>query len=515
MSKATKPEEAKIKAVEIPQEIITLKADLKKIDASVKRMDEINVIVSDFKKKTNDFIAENEVATKENYPVLNSLVSTLRTTRTGLDNERKVTVTPLNNAVKVINSMYNNHIASIEEMEELIKPLKTEYDREETERKEKEKNEKLRLLTERIETMNQLGAKLEGGYYVIENPENPDDSMSFQAVEIQAMSSENWDKVQKLAGEIKDKIAKAEADRIAKAEMEKLEREEAERKLKEAQEQVINERFENRKTKLELMGFVEHEGKFFCCGICYYVDVIKKMDNDSFTNIVLEAKAGIEESKKRAEYDNRVSGLVQMGFKDEGTYYSFRSNGFKYDIDKKKLSVQEDYDFQVANFKSEKEASDKEQEEIAKKQREEAELVRVKKVSIGQVLNGIGMGYNFKDEVFIYNFTSPQGQGRPLFFSSKMSDVINLTDEEFANHVSNATTVIEQDKIDYTKHLEAQAELQRKANAEKQTDSQNIVSFASEVESLSKTVVIRNEDTKALFLKLCSEFTNSISKIVS
>lgn len=550
----------------VPMELTELKNGIKGIEQGIKRIEEVGRQVSELKEQADTFIENNEAVTKDNYPEASRLVSLLRTTRTSLDSERKTAVAPLNNAVKYYNSLYNENIEDIKEAEAKIKPLKEVYDKEEDDRKEKAKQEKEKAFLEKIQTFQDLGAKLIDGFYVIESPDgNDENDISYQAAEFRTISDENWGKLKKLAMQYKNEVAEKE-EREAKEAKEKEDKRLAdEAELKKKIADAENEKLSMRKEMLEMQGFYEESGNFVFHSLKYSKAEIIAMDSDTFSSIKLKVAEIAEKVKKEAEVEKRVAKLTALDFYRSGNEFIHTSNKFKYAIAVSILENNEAFEKEIAEFEKQqaaylikeqtekvrrgelnnlgfdvannggwfysKDGYEKEmpndileceadvfrsmvdlfkngKSEYEKRQEEIKEL----KVERSNKLQESGLKFDYQKDLFYYNFEMPGGlEGVVL----KMSDMVNYSSKEFDAIVEANKVTIKLDKERKIAYDNQQAEAKKLKEAELKSDKENITAFFTMIKDEANKVVIKDESVRKMFLEGLDFLVKNTMEVIS
>lgn len=536
----------------VPMELTELKNGIKGIEQGIKRIEEVGKQVSELKEQTDTFLENNEVVNKDNYQEASRLVSLLRTTRTSLDSERKTGVAPLNNAVKYYNSLYNENIEDIKEAEAKIKPLKDVYDKEEEDRKEKAKQEKEKAFAEKIQALNELGAQLIDGWYVIKSPDGDEDkNISYQAAEIRSISDENWEKVKKLATQFKveaQQRAEAEAKEAKEKEDKRL-AEEAELRKKIADAE--NEKLSMRKEMLEMQGFKEEGEHFTFHSLKYSKAEIIAMDSDAFSGIKLKVAEISEKVKKEEEVEKRVTKLAALDFYRSGNEFIHTSNKFKYSIPVSTLENNEAFEKEIAEFENQQSAylikeqtenirrkelndlgfnmannggwfydKDGYEQEMPndilecekevfrsmvdlfnngkhKHEKEQAKIIALK-VERSNQLQQSGLKFDYQKDLFFYNYEMP---GEVSGFEIKMSDVVNYSAEEFKSVLEANEKTIVSDKAAKIAYDKQQEEARKLREAEQKSDKENITAFFTMIKVEANKVVIKDESVRKKFLE--------------
>lgn len=190
-------------------------------------------LVKSFKRKyTLKKLAISDIENKEQKEKLRLALADLRSTRTGLKDDRIAKTKPYRDTVAYINESFDAVIDAIEKMEapliEHNKQVKLEIER----RAKEEEERKKKLVIDRVKKCQDAGMVFDGEYYSIGSEEFGVEQMSLGMVEFETMTDGIFENIF-LQIEEKAKII-ADASEVKKKQLaaEKLQKEEEERKAK-------------------------------------------------------------------------------------------------------------------------------------------------------------------------------------------------------------------------------------------------------------------------------------------
>lgn len=190
-------------------------------------------LVKSFKRKyTLKKLAVTDIESKEQKEKLRLALAELRTTRTGLKDDRISKTKPYRDTVAYINENYDAVIEVIEGMEapliEHNKQVKLEIEKKAKEEEERKK----KLVIERVKKCQDAGMVFDGEYYSIGSEEFGVDQMSLGMVEFETMTEPIFENIFQQIEEKAKIIADAAEAKKQRLAAEKLQKEEEDRKAK-------------------------------------------------------------------------------------------------------------------------------------------------------------------------------------------------------------------------------------------------------------------------------------------
>lgn len=427
---------------------------------------------------------------------IDSYTRELRELRLKNENERENVVGLINPVVNNINSKYKIIKEKVIKVEEQVKPLSKKIKDEEEREKNERRAEKEKALHDKIAILTSLGAKLEDGYYVIRDYNN-NPVVEIDTAEIQTRSDKNWEQLVELATQKKQELDKLnlEKEEAEKKRLKEIADQEAKNK-KEA-EDLKNERWEMRKERIEIYGFifdgnncknVEHE-------ITISIADLKDCDNDTFKLKIENIKNQIEVSKQKLKIEEIKNLFIEHNFRiNEMTANYSDGESFKQSFDFSSLNIIDAKTF-ISDFK------------LKLKVHEDAKLaLKERYEKRHDILSTLGFSlFNVVDV-----FRKPYLMTAKGYYEIYKKDVIEIEDDEFNNILSKVNTAFEKDRLEKETFDKDEVIRIEKENAAKQTDSQNIENFKSDVKLAAAKFTLSNDEKVKSFNQKLNNFLNSL-----
>lgn len=477
------------------KEVLVAKEDIKNITTGFDKLAVKKKEVEALVKKAETIVATFDKESKESVEALSSIVSELRKTRTSIESARTAGSAPFRALIDKWNADNMSIIGIIKDAEAKVKPIKEDIDAAEQKRKDEKKLADQQLLMGRIGLLTELGFKQIDGFYILRD-DLGESVVELQAVEISSMSDVNWEKVQKLAKEFNDeKELQAEKDRQAKKEAdEKIAKEKEENRL-EAQ-RIANERFENRKDRLDMMGFtftdthVNHPTK-----ITESIDYIKAMDNEKWNVFIANMKQKIEDAQVKAKRDSLLDQIRMNGFSVMGNNASFTDGTFKHIVSLETINDVQGWEAEYGNFtklhneyKVQKEATDKKNNE------------RLDKLAA----EGLVFVNHFNH--YVLKPTTPGAAD----FEVQKQHALDKSEDEFVkliNYIKDFKAKDAEAKKLYDKN---EADRIARENAEMQGDAKNIAQFKKDIQAAKSKFILKKANAEVLLSNKVNAFLDSL-----
>jgi hypothetical protein len=170
----------------------------------------------------------------------------LRKFRTGIDNERKELVAPMNNGVKFVNSKYNPIIDDSKTLEDPIKTVREEFKAAKEAKAKEAELAKQKRVNDRVDVLQKAGMAFDGEYYSIGSEEFGVDSITIGLIDLETTPDGVFDNILSQIISKAAAIKTATEEKEAKLLAEKKQREEQEaeekRKFKEEQDKLQKEK---------------------------------------------------------------------------------------------------------------------------------------------------------------------------------------------------------------------------------------------------------------------------------
>jgi hypothetical protein len=446
---------------------LNLVATQQQIEQGIQKVKMVEAKIAEFKEKSTAIAIADE-NDKEGYKIATEFLREVRTTRTGLEAERKMVTKPIMDFKKAVDEAYNKCTDACAEIEAPIKARKDEIDAiKEEEKKRKEEEIALRL-NARISALQDNGCVLMDGYWCVGN-------FSVGVVDIQNITDEMFlNNVLPVA--IKNyqemlETKRKEEEAIAEA---KRKEEEEKRKMQAELEAIRKEKLELRKGVLDALNMPHSLTD----------DMIATFTQEQWQTAITTIKDAHNarlEAEKALEEANRIKAEKQARIEARKAIFSDAP-----------IHVLADYtDEQFTQFVEEEKAK-----------RAEAERINQLAQERGEVLNAIGMKYSFVDMGYSY-----EGVSRISLDALKTS-----TDAEFKALYSQAI-------LDIQKHKEAQETARKEAEAKAEqerlnalSDKKKIYEFKESVLEQYKKIALKKNTLK--FDTLVNDFIVSLDSIV-
>ena len=426
---------------------------------------------------------------------LSNVIRELRTTRTGIESATTAGSAPFRDRVAKWNDENNSIVDMIKDVEKKAKPIKEELDAEDQKRKDEKKLADQKLLMDRVGLLNDLGFRQEDGFYVLKD-DNGQPVAELQAVEISSMSEVNWEKVQKLANDHNEaKARQAETDRLAKEEEQKKIDKEKEKNRLEA-ERIANERFDNRKDRLDMMGFtftdthINHPSK-----ITEKIEVIKSMDNETWNLFVANMKQKIEDAQAKAKRDSLLDIIRMNGFTVIGNNASFTDGIFKHTVSLETINDQQGWEAEYGNFTKLHNEYKVQKEAIDKKNNERLDRLAAE---------GLVFVNHFNH--YVLKVTTP---GTADFVVTKQ-DALDKNDDEFNKLISYIKDFKSKDADAKKLYDKNEADRIAREQADQQSDSKNITQFKKDIDAAFSKFTLKNPNAQTLLSNKVNSFKASL-----
>lgn len=507
MAKSTETQPAKETAADLKKtplaespkatskEVILAKEDIKNITTGFDKLAVKKKEVEALVQKAENIVSTFNKEDKESVEALSNVIRELRTTRTGIESAKTAGSAPFRDLVAKWNAENNSIVDMIKEAEKKAKPIKEELDAEDQKRKDEKKLADQKLLMDRVGLLKDLGFKQEDGFYVLKD-DNGESVAELQAVEISSMSEVNWEKVQKLATDHNaEKARQAELDRLKREEEQKKLDEEKEANRKEA-EALANQKFEIRKERLEVMGFVISETHAtHPVRISFKIADIKEMDNARWNDFVVETKQGIESEQAKAKRESLFNYIRMNGFTISGNTASFTDRAFNHSVVLDKINEVSEWDAEYERFTELHQDYKAKEAETDKKNNERLD----KLAELGMVLISHLKAYSLKA-------ITPGNAD----FSIQRDAILAKTDDEFLALVKTVAEFKVKDADSKKIYDKNESDRIARENAEQQSDAKNITQFKKDVQEAAAKFTLKKPNAQTLLSNKINAFLASL-----
>jgi hypothetical protein len=446
---------------------LDLAATQKQIEQGIEKVKMVEAKIAEFREKSTAIAIADE-NDKEGYKIATEFLREVRTTRTGLEAERKMVTKPITEFKKAVDEAYNKCTDACAEIEAPIKARKDEIDQIKEEEKKRKEEEIAMRLNARISALQESGCTLVDGYWCVGN-------FSVGVVDIQNITDEMFlNNVLPVAVKNHQEALEAkrkEEEAIAEA---KRKEEEGKRKMQEELEAIRKEKLELRKGVLEALAMPHSLTD----------DMIATFTQEQWQTAITTIKDAHNarlEAQKVLEEANRIKAEKQA-----------KIEARKAILPDAPLDVLANYtDVQFSLYVEE-----------VKAKREEENRFNALIQARGQRLNDIGLHYSFSDKLYLYG-------GVHIV---DLNTIQSVTDGEFEALLKEYTKYIAQRKMEAeTARKEAEAkEEQERLNA--LSDKKKIAEFAQAVLVESKKINLKKNQEE--FERRVQDFILSLKPLL-
>lgn len=463
-------------------------------------------------------LSEEEIKERSNFDKLVVWLKDARDLRIKLEEDRKADTREVKKITDALNSFYALPIEYIEEMEDKIKPIRKKIqDADELEKKRK-KEEEMARTNKRISELLAVGAKLKEGFYVLENPNDPEDCIEIQGIDINNTSDETWAIISEKANQINARIKEDEEKENARKQKEADEFKAKQEKLEREKLDMEMERYSNRKEVLLTLGLEETEGQQFFFGkkeLTNRAEIVS-LDSESWSNKVATIKADIQNIKVEYVISDNFSRLIQAGFK---TNNQNKDLLFEISFDEDKRSILFPYE-DLRDTKLAEEALQKSvvyKSEIKEKQDKFNAVINERSV----LLNKLGFRHDYNSG----NFTlilSAIGENivvtKKELFSYTETDIISNTqlwEQKLKNNATESARLLKEEEDRIANEKEEKRKKDEAEKLAKQNDKQKLESLFNELDPIFEKYSFEQEKTNAKFKSEIEKFQIALSNLTS
>lgn len=463
-------------------------------------------------------LTDEGIREKSNYDRMVVWLREARELRIKLDDSRKADSREVKKITDALNVFYSLPIEYIEEMEEKIKPIRKKITEADEAEKKRKKEEEMARTNKRISELIAIGAKLVEGFYVLENPNDPDDCIEIQGVDINNTSDGNWAIITEKANQIKDKILADELKERERKEKEKQELKDKQEKLDRERKEMEVERYNNRKEVLLSLGLNELEDKSFVFDnkVLISRNEIVSCDSESWTNKVLKIKSSIQDLNTEKIYKDNFSRLIQAGFKtnklnrDLLFEIGFGEDSRSINVVDKDLTDVEFIDIAIND-------SIRHTAEIKEKEDKFNAVINERSV----LLNKLGFRHDYNSGNFTLNLDAI-GENivvtKKELFGYTETDIISNTqlwEQKLKNNESESARLLKEEEDRIAKEKEEKRKKDEAENLAKQNDKQKLESLFHELTPIFGKYSFEQEKTNNKFKSEIEKFQITLSQLIS